>query len=166
MTGLDDPVIPIGVLAQKVGLSVSAIRRYEKEGLVISHRRGSGHRFFSYEDIQRVRAIQHMIQDLGLNIEGIRRIQALLPCWNLQRCTSEVRSRCPAYRGESAPCWVVKGRACSPDPEKCRGCPVYRFGSLCTERIKQLVFEQSGVQCDDVAAQELVRRLRRLQQED
>ena len=75
---IDDPVISIGVLAQRVGLSVSAVRKYENEGLIIAHRTDSGHRLFSLEDIKRVRNIQHMIQDLGLNIEGIRRMQALL----------------------------------------------------------------------------------------
>ena len=69
----DDPVISIGVLAQKVGLSVSAVRKYENEGLVIAHRTDSGRRLFSLEDIKRVRNIQHLIQDLGLNIAGIRR---------------------------------------------------------------------------------------------
>ena len=76
-----DPVISIGVLAEKVGLSVSTVRKYENEGLIIAHRTDSGHRLFSHEDIGRVRSIHYMIQDLGLNIEGIHRIQALLP-WN------------------------------------------------------------------------------------
>ena len=76
---IDDPVISIGVLAQKVGLSVSAVRKYENEGLLIAQRTESGHRLFSHEDVTRVRNIQHLIQDLGLNIEGIRRLQSLLP---------------------------------------------------------------------------------------
>ena len=42
-----DPVIPIGTLAEKVGLSVSAVRKYEKDGLIIAHRTSSGHRLFS-----------------------------------------------------------------------------------------------------------------------
>ncbi len=55
-----DPVISIGTLANKVGLSVSAIRKYEEEGLIIPHRSESGHRMFSYEDINRIQTIQHM----------------------------------------------------------------------------------------------------------
>ena len=83
---VEDPLISIGVLAQKVGLSVSAVRKYENEGLIIAHRTPSGHRLFSHEDISRVRNVQHLIQDLRLNIEGIRRMQALLPCWELLPC--------------------------------------------------------------------------------
>jgi len=43
-----DPVIAIGTLAEKVGLSVSAIRKYELAGLIISHRAASGHRRQNY----------------------------------------------------------------------------------------------------------------------
>ncbi|NQT40396.1 MAG: MerR family DNA-binding transcriptional regulator, partial [Planctomycetes bacterium] len=52
---IEDPLIPIGVLAERVGLSVSAIRKYENESLIIAHRTDSGHRLFSHEDIGRVR---------------------------------------------------------------------------------------------------------------
>ena len=63
-----DPVMSIGTLAEKVGLSVSAVRKYENECLIIAHRTPSGHRLFSREDVDRIRNIQRMIQDLGLNI--------------------------------------------------------------------------------------------------
>ena len=79
---MTDPVISIGILADKVGLSVSAIRKYERAGLIFSHRTNSGHRMFSFEDIERIKIIQYMIKVLGFNIEGIRRLQSLLPCWD------------------------------------------------------------------------------------
>ena len=63
ITNYLDPVISIGTLAKKVGLSVSAIRKYEEQGLLISHRTYSGHRLFSYEDIERVQRIQHLIKE-------------------------------------------------------------------------------------------------------
>ena len=43
----EEAMITIGVLAQKVGLSVSAVRKYENEGLIIAHRTDSGHRLFA-----------------------------------------------------------------------------------------------------------------------
>lgn len=95
---MDDPLISIGVLARNVGLSVSAVRKYENQGLLVAHRTDSGHRLFSHEDISRVRNIQHMIQDLGLNIEGIRRMQSLLPCWDLLPCPAKTPKNCPAYK--------------------------------------------------------------------
>jgi DNA-binding transcriptional MerR regulator len=160
-----DPVISIGVLAQKVGLSVSAVRKYENEGLIIAHRTDSGHRLFSHEDVGRVRSIQHMIQELGLNTEGIRRMQALLPCWDLLPCNGETRNSCPAYKDNTRPCWMTKGLNCAPQGNECRQCPVYRFGSLCTQDIKRLLHDQNDVQDAGAAIRELLQRLRDSRQE-
>jgi MerR family transcriptional regulator/heat shock protein HspR len=161
-----DPVISIGVLAQKVGLSVSAVRKYENEGLIIAHRTDSGHRLFSQEDIQRVRNVQRMIQELGLNIEGIRRIQALLPCWDLLPCGPETHQNCPAYKDNTRPCWMTKGFDCAPQGNECRRCPVYRFGSLCTEDIKRLLYDQNDVPDAGVAIRELLQRRKNSRGED
>lgn len=163
---IDDPVISIGVLAQKVGLSVSAVRKYENEGLIIAHRTESGHRLFSQEDIARVRNIQYMIQGLGLNIEGIRRMQALLPCWDLLPCTAETRRSCPAYEDNTRPCWLTKGLECACQGNQCRQCVVYRFGSLCTQDIKRLLHDQNEIQDAGAAIRELLQRLRDSRQEN
>ena len=152
----DDPVISIGVLAQKVGLSVSAVRKYENEGLIIAHRTASGHRLFSREDVARVQNVQHMIQDLGLNVAGIRRMQALLPCWDLFPCVPETRKNCLAYKDNTRPCWTIRGLDCAPQGNECRRCPVYRFGSLCTEHIKRLLYDQDSLQNAGTAIEELM----------
>ena len=141
---LVDPLISIGALADKVGLSVSAIRKYEVAGLIISHRINSGHRMFSYEDITRIHVIQHMLKELGFNIEGVRRIQALLPCWDLLPCDKNIRDKCPAFRDNSKPCWMMKDAHCTLQGNECRDCIVYRFGSLCIEDIKELLHNQSS----------------------
>ena len=138
-----DTVISIGTLAKKVGLSVSAIRKYEEEGLIISHRSDSGHRLFSYEDIERLRTIQHLIKNLGFNIEGIRRMEAILPCWDLLPCSEDVRDNCLAFKGSTKPCWMIKDAHCTLQGNECRKCSVYRFGTLHTEGIK-LVFQSSN----------------------
>jgi MerR family transcriptional regulator/heat shock protein HspR len=140
-----DPVISIGTLATKVNLSVSAIRKYEEEGLVISHRTDSGHRMFAYEDIARIQTIQHLIKDLGLNIEGIRRMQALLPCWDLLPCKKKDYNNCPAFKDNTKPCWMIKYAHSAIQGNKCRQCKVYRFGSLYTKDIKELLYNQSNV---------------------
>ena len=162
----DDPVIPIGVLAEKVGLSVSAVRKYENEGLIIAHRTDSGHRLFSHEDIRRVRSIQHMIQDLGLNIAGIHRMQSLLPCWDLFPCTPQTRKNCPAYKDNTRPCWMIKGVDCASQGNECRRCAVYRFGSLCTEDIKRLLYDQNDLQNAGAAIKELLQRKRLTKEEE
>jgi DNA-binding transcriptional MerR regulator len=156
----DDPVISIGVLAERVGLSVSAVRKYENEGLLIAHRTPSGHRLFSREDIRRVEHIQHLIQDLGLNIEGIRRMQALVPCWRLLPCDEQARRECSAYQDTKRPCWTIKGMSCAPQGNECRACPVYRLGSLCTEDIKHLLHDPSECQSTDEVINEIFQRIK------
>jgi hypothetical protein len=163
---VDDPVISIGVLAKRVGLSVSAVRKYENEGLIIAHRTGAGHRLFSLEDIKRVRNIHHMILDLGFNIEGIRRMQALLPCWDLHPCDLETRKNCPSFNDNTRPCWMMNGLKCAPTGNECRCCIVYRFGTLCTQDIKRLLHDQNGSQNAGDAIRELVQRLKETRQED
>ena len=162
---IDDPVISIGVLAQRVGLSVSAVRRYETEGLIIAHRSVSGRRLYSHQDISRVQNIQHLIQDSGLNIEGIRRMQALLPCWDLLPCSAEMCKSCSAYRAGSRPCWMVKGAACTAKESQCRQCEVYRWGSLCTEEIKGLLHDQTVSQDSSAAVRQLMDRKKRSREE-
>jgi MerR family transcriptional regulator/heat shock protein HspR len=154
----DDPVISIGTLAARVGLSVSAVRKYESEGLIIPHRTDTGRRLFSQEDLKRVRYIQHLIQDLGLNIEGIRRMQAVLPCWILSPCEEGTRDRCGAYKENTRPCWTVKIPECAPKGNECRNCLVYRFGSQCTENIKRLVHDLISAKEPGAAVEELLLR--------
>jgi hypothetical protein len=138
-----DPVISIGVLAERVGLSVSAVRKYENEGLVLAHRSEAGRRLFCFEDIARVRHIHHLTQDLGLSIEAIRRLQALVPCWDLLPCSRADRRECPAFHDGTRPCWSIKGIDCPHQGNTCRLCPIYRFGSVCTEEIKDVLHDRA-----------------------
>ena len=71
-------VIPIGDLAARTGLSVSAIRFYEARGLVEPFRSSGGQRRFLRSDIRRLSFIR-IAQQLGLSIEGIAAELTKLP---------------------------------------------------------------------------------------
>lgn len=71
-------VISIGDLAQRTGLSVSAIRFYEARGLVEPFRSSGGQRRFLRSDIRRLSFIR-IAQQLGLSIDGIAVELAKLP---------------------------------------------------------------------------------------
>jgi MerR family transcriptional regulator/heat shock protein HspR len=134
-----EAVISIGTAARKVGLSVSALRKYESEGLLIYHRTETGRRLLSRADIERIRIIQHIINNLGLNIEGIRRLLALLPCWRLKPCGKDEKRVCEAVFSGVRPCWMMKETECARQGIDCRGCNVYRYGAYCTEAMKALL---------------------------
>ena len=134
-----EPVISIGTAAKMVNLSPSALRKYEKEGLLIYHRTDTGRRLLCRADLKRIRMIRHMIDDLGLNVEGIRRLLALLPCWDLKLCSSEQKGNCAAVHEDRQPCWVVGRVMCESDGHACRQCEVYRYGAYCAVTMKMLL---------------------------
>jgi MerR family transcriptional regulator/heat shock protein HspR len=134
-----EPVITIGVAASIVGLSVSALRKYEQEGLLLYHRTDSGRRLLCRADIKRIRMIQQLINESGLNIEGIRRLLALLPCWDLKVCSSKEKNRCLAVSDASRPCWMVRESECRKGGYDCRECEVYRYGAYCAVTMKMLI---------------------------
>ncbi|MGB9736514.1 MAG: helix-turn-helix domain-containing protein [bacterium] len=70
----------IGEASKKLGLSAPTLRMYEHHGVLIPYKAKSGRRYYSDADIERIKCIKHLIKDVGLNLEGIRRLFALLPC--------------------------------------------------------------------------------------
>ncbi len=71
-------LVPIGVLAQRTGLAVSAIRYYEDRGLIASVRTSGNQRRFLRSDIRRLSFIL-IAQRLGLGLAEIEREMASLP---------------------------------------------------------------------------------------
>ena len=71
-------IIPIGEIAARTGLSVSAIRYYERRGLIRPFRSAGGQRRFPRSDIRRLSFIR-VAQLLGLSIEGIEAELSKLP---------------------------------------------------------------------------------------
>lgn len=71
-------LIPIGTLAKRTGLAVSAIRYYETRGLITSLRTGGNQRRFLRSDIRRLSFIL-IAQQLGLGLAEIEAELAKLP---------------------------------------------------------------------------------------
>lgn len=70
--------LPIGDLARRTGLSVSAIRFYESRGLLQSLRNAGNQRRFLRSDIRRLSFIQ-IAQQFGFSIEEIASLLKQLP---------------------------------------------------------------------------------------
>lgn len=71
-------LLPIGELAARTGLSLSAIRFYESKGLIEAHRTGGNQRRFARSDIRRLSFIL-IAQRLGLSLAEIEAQLARLP---------------------------------------------------------------------------------------
>jgi len=68
----------IGVAAQLCGVHPQTLRQYERLGLVIPSRVGAKNRLYSELDILRVRRIQRLTQQMGVNLAGVEVIMRLL----------------------------------------------------------------------------------------
>ena len=137
-----EPVITMGAAAKMLDISVSMLRKYEAEGLMIYYRTETGRRMLCQEDIMRIKLLRNLNKVRGINFEGIRRLMALLPCWELRPCSEEQKANCAFLRDSSKPCWTLKDTQCAKMGADCRTCEVYRIGAYCTEDIKALVHSE------------------------
>lgn len=74
----NQPVYMIGVAAQLCNVHPQTLRQYERLGLVIPSRVGAKNRLYSESDILRVRRIQRLTQQMGVNLAGVELILRLL----------------------------------------------------------------------------------------
>ena len=70
--------LPIGALAERTGLAVSAIRHYEAQGLLAPWRNSGGQRRFQRADIRRLSFIM-IAQQFGFTLPQIREMLSRLP---------------------------------------------------------------------------------------
>lgn len=64
------PKYTISVVAEIVGLHEQSLRMYERRGLIHPQRSNGNIRLFSDDDVERVRTIQRLVNDLGVNLAG------------------------------------------------------------------------------------------------
>lgn len=67
----DLPVYVISIAAQMVGMHAQTLRQYERIGLVEPKRSGGNIRLYSRADVARLRQVQRLIADLGVNLAGV-----------------------------------------------------------------------------------------------
>lgn len=67
----------ISAAAQLAGMHPQTLRQYDREGLVRPARTSGGGRRYSDADVQRLREVQRLSQEEGVNLAGIRRIMQL-----------------------------------------------------------------------------------------
>jgi MerR family transcriptional regulator, heat shock protein HspR len=71
------PRYMISVAAELVGMHPQTLRIYENRGLVRPGRTPGGTRLYSERDLDRLRLIQRLTTELGLNLAGVSRVIAL-----------------------------------------------------------------------------------------
>jgi len=73
----DRPLYMISVAAELVGMHPQTLRMYEAKGLIRPGRTPGGTRLYSEADLERLRLIQRLTTDLGLNLAGVEHVLRL-----------------------------------------------------------------------------------------
>jgi MerR family transcriptional regulator, heat shock protein HspR len=67
----EDPCYVISIAARMVGMHAQTLRTYERIGLVEPKRTRGNIRMYSPADVARLRQVQRLINDLGVNLAGV-----------------------------------------------------------------------------------------------
>jgi MerR family transcriptional regulator/heat shock protein HspR len=73
----DRPRYMISVAAELVGMHPQTLRVYEEKGLVRPKRTAGNTRLYSEADLERLRLIQRLTTELGLNLAGVEAVLEL-----------------------------------------------------------------------------------------
>ena len=73
----DRPLYMISVAADLVGMHPQTLRIYESKGLIRPQRTSRNTRLYSEADLERLRLIQQLTTELGLNLAGVEHVLRL-----------------------------------------------------------------------------------------
>jgi MerR family transcriptional regulator, heat shock protein HspR len=91
----DRGVFMISVAAELAGMHPQTLRVYEARGLITPSRSPKKTRLYSQEDVERLRRIQELTSELGLNLAGVERVL------DLEEAMAEMRSQLEQLRREA-----------------------------------------------------------------
>jgi len=86
----DRGVFMISVAAELAEMHPQTLRMYESRGLIEPKRSPKGTRLYSHKDVERLRRIQEMTAQLGMNLAGVERVFELEE--QLESMTRRVRA--------------------------------------------------------------------------
>jgi MerR family transcriptional regulator, heat shock protein HspR len=97
----DRGVFMISVAAELAEMHPQTLRMYEARGLIEPKRSPKGTRLYSQADVERLRRIQEMTTELGMNLAGVERVFELEDkMGRLQRKVDALESRAAALQDE------------------------------------------------------------------
>jgi MerR family transcriptional regulator, heat shock protein HspR len=68
------PVFMISVAAELAEMHPQTLRMYERRGLICPQRSLKSTRLYSLDDVERLRRIQRLVGECGLNLAGVERV--------------------------------------------------------------------------------------------
>ena len=74
---MSSEVLFISMAARELGMHPQTLRKYERLGLIRPSRTIGSMRMYSAEEIQRLRAIKRLVDELGINLAGVRQLLSI-----------------------------------------------------------------------------------------
>ena len=68
---INEPKYVISIAARLLGCEIHTLRYYERLGVVKPYRSGGNIRYYSEADIDRLRHIKVLMEDMGINMAGV-----------------------------------------------------------------------------------------------
>jgi MerR family transcriptional regulator, heat shock protein HspR len=97
----DRGVFMISVAAELAEMHPQTLRMYEQRGLIEPQRSPKGTRLYSQDDVDRLRRIQEMTTELGMNLAGVERVLEMEDkMQRLQRKVDALERRAAALQEE------------------------------------------------------------------
>ena len=115
-------VYMISVAAELAGMHPQTLRIYETRGLITPKRSPKNTRLYSQEDVDRLRRIQELTGELGMNLAGVERVFELEE--EIERMRRRMRNL-ERHAQRSRRSWRRSSSACAA-PSSSSSCPTSR----------------------------------------
>ena len=74
---LDQDLFLISVAADMLGMHPQTLRKYERLGLIQPSRTIGSMRLYSRDELERLRLIKRLVEELGINLAGVQRLLSI-----------------------------------------------------------------------------------------
>ncbi len=74
---VDHDLFLISMAAEMLGMHPQTLRKYERLGLIQPSRSLGSMRLYSREELERLRMIKRLVDDLGINLAGVQRLLSI-----------------------------------------------------------------------------------------
>jgi MerR family transcriptional regulator/heat shock protein HspR len=72
-----DELFLISVAARMLGMHPQTLRKYERLGLIQPSRTLGSMRLYAREELEKLRLIKHLVDELGINLAGVQRLLSI-----------------------------------------------------------------------------------------
>ena len=77
MRPINDELFLISMAAEVLGMHPQTLRKYERMGLVRPPRTVGSMRLYTRDELERLRQIKYLVDEVGINLAGVQRLLAI-----------------------------------------------------------------------------------------